>query len=114
MNSGMFCNTAVLQCFYHADISIVKLNVFSNQSNSNVFGWMTECFHHSLPVSQIRFRTRELQAFAGYLSQMLFNRYQSRPESHAFVQFSEWFTDAIGNFDKTDVINTLIDQAKSE
>ena len=49
-----------------------------------------------------------------YLSQMLFNRYQSRPESHAFVQFSEWFTDAIGNFDKTDVINTLIDQAKSE
>lgn len=49
-----------------------------------------------------------------YLSQMLFNRYQSRPEAHAFVQFSEWFTDAIANFDKTDVLNEIFQRIQAE
>ncbi len=49
-----------------------------------------------------------------YLSQMLFNRYQSLPEAHAFVQFSEWFTDTIDNFDKTDVLNILFESTRLE
>ena len=64
-------DTAVLQCFYHGDVSVMKLNIFSNQCNVDLCGRMTKLIYHIGPVGQIRFRTRQVQTFAGSLRQML-------------------------------------------
>ena len=62
----------MLERFDNADISVMKGNIFADQCDRYFVDRRTECLDHRLPVSQIRFRTWELQAFAGYLSQMLF------------------------------------------
>ena len=72
MNGRMFCNTTMFQSFYHTDVSIMQLNIFTYQSNGHILSRMTKCLYHGFPVVQIWFRARKIQTFTGYLSQMFF------------------------------------------
>ncbi|SCH06300.1 Uncharacterised protein [uncultured Clostridium sp.] len=64
-------DTAVLQGLHHTDVSVMQLDIFSNDGNMNLGSRMAKSFHHRSPVRQIRFRTGKVQTFAGHLRQML-------------------------------------------
>ena len=50
----------------------MKLDIFSNQCNSNFLGWVTKIFNHVSPVSKIRFRAVKMKRLAYNLSKMFF------------------------------------------
>ena len=69
--SCMTVYAAVLQSFNHTDVCVVKLDIFSNQSNSDFLSRMAQVVDHLCPVFQIWFRAVQMEAFAYDLSQML-------------------------------------------
>ena len=50
----------------------MKLDIFSNQRDSNFLSWMTKVFNHISPVSKIWFRAVKMQRFTYNLCKMLF------------------------------------------
>ena len=70
IDNGMIVDTAMFQCLYNRNVSVVKLNVFSNQCNRNFRRRVAKLIHHLGPVGQIRFRARQMKTFAGYLGKM--------------------------------------------
>ena len=55
----------------NADISIMKLDIFSDKSHSDLLLRMLPGIDHGLPFGQIRLRAVQLQALTGNLGQML-------------------------------------------
>ena len=59
---GTVGNAAVMKRLYNADISIMKLDIFSDQSHSDLHLRMLPGIDHGLPFVQIRLRAVQLQA----------------------------------------------------
>ena len=70
IDSSMACDSAMLQRLNNTDIGIMQGDIFSDKCDIDLTGRCTQSFHHSFPVIKIRFRTRKIQTFAGYLGQM--------------------------------------------
>ena len=71
-DTDMIGNTAVLECFHHADIGVMKLNIFAYQSNCYLVLRGAQRFHHGLPVGQIRLPVFQSEAVADHIRQMFF------------------------------------------
>src|SRR5699024_4400337 len=63
LNIRMAADSAVLQCFHHTEVGIVKLGIFSYDGNLDFLLWMTERFGHFDPVLKIRLSVFQMQAF---------------------------------------------------
>ena len=71
-DTDMIGNTAVLERFHHADIGVMKLNIFAYQSNRYLVLRGAQRFHHGLPVGQIRLPVFQSEAVADHIRQMFF------------------------------------------
>ena len=65
-------NGAMLQCFHHTDIGIMKGHIFANQSNFYFMFWILPGLNHLNPVAKIRLRTIHIQAVAHNICQLFF------------------------------------------
>ena len=70
MDNGAAGDAAVPQGLHHADISVVKLNIFSNQSYCHLRGGVAQRVYHGRPVCQVRLRAGKVQTFTGHLGQL--------------------------------------------